>query len=88
MNNPQDYLITRPTPSRRTNPNNSDSWVMLNGNGFVKLGNERVLLKHDSRISCTLSVPQEHRPHCTPFNRKSDRGTLFLTNKRVRLLTL
>lgn len=56
---------------------------MLNGSGFVKLANERVLLKHESRISCALSVPQEHRPHCTPFSRKSDRGTLFLTNKRV-----
>lgn len=85
MNNPHDYLITSPAPPRRINPNNADSWVMLNGSGFVKLGEERVLLKYEPRISCAISVPQEFRARCTPFNRKSDRGTLFLTNKRVSL---
>lgn len=58
---------------------------MLNQGGFVKLGNERVLQKLDSRISCDLSVPHEMRNSCTPFHRKSDKGTLFLTNKRVGL---
>jgi WW domain-binding protein 2 len=57
---------------------------MLNEGGFVKLGNERILMKLDSRISCDLSVPQELRARCTPFHRKSDKGNLFLTNKRVR----
>lgn len=85
MNNPSDYLITTSptTPSRPVDPDNASSWVMLNESGFVKLGNERVLQKLDSRISCELSVPAELRPRCTPFQRKSDRGTLFLTNKRV-----
>nr|AFP27261.1 WW domain-binding protein [Epichloe gansuensis] len=58
-------------------------WVMLNQGGFVKLGNERILLKLDSRISCELSVPQELKARCPPFQCKSDRGTLFLTNKRI-----
>ncbi|ODA82338.1 hypothetical protein RJ55_00845 [Drechmeria coniospora] len=61
----------------------SINWVMLNQSGFVKLGNERVLLKLESRISCDLSVPQELRARCTSFQRKSDKGTLFLTNKRI-----
>jgi hypothetical protein len=83
MNNPHDYLITTPTLSRPVDPDNADSWVMLNQGGFVKLGNERILQKLESRISCDLSVPAELRPRCTAFQRKSDRGTLFLTNKRV-----
>ena len=88
MNNPHDYLITTtsPPPPRPVDPDNPDSWVMLNESGFVKLGNERVLLKLDSRISCDLTVPAELRPRCTSFSRKSDRGTLFLTNKRVGLV--
>jgi len=61
----------------------SINWVMLNQGGFVKLGNERILQKLESRISCDLSVPAELRPRCTAFQRKSDRGTLFLTNKRI-----
>ena len=86
MDNPHDYLITGRAPSRRpVDPDNADSWVMLNQGGFVKLGNERVLIKLDSRISCELSVPQELRARCTAFQRKSDKGTLFLTNKRVGL---
>ncbi|KAK5987883.1 UPF0664 stress-induced protein C29B12.11c [Cladobotryum mycophilum] len=83
MNNPHDYLIPSPSPSRPVDPDNADSWVMLNQSGFVKLGNERILLKLDSRISCELSVPQELRARCTPFQRKSDKGALFLTNKRI-----
>lgn len=62
----------------------SINWVMLNNQGgFVKLGNERILLKLESRISCDLSVPSELKARCTPFHLKSDRGTLFLTNKRI-----
>jgi hypothetical protein len=61
----------------------SINWVMLNQGGFVQLGNERILQKLESRISCELSVPQELRPRCTVFQRKSDKGTLFLTNKRI-----
>ncbi|KAL6866671.1 hypothetical protein J3F83DRAFT_740695 [Trichoderma novae-zelandiae] len=61
----------------------SINWVMLNQSGFVKLGNERVLWKLDGRISCELSVPSELRARCVPFHRKSDKGALFLTNKRV-----
>jgi len=61
----------------------SINWVMLNQSGFVKLGNERVLLKLDSRISCELSVPSSLKGRCEAFHRKSDRGTLFLTNKRI-----
>jgi hypothetical protein len=83
MDNPHDYLITSPVPSRPINPDNAGSWVMLNQGGFVQLGNERILQKLDSRISCDLSVPQELRARCTAFQRKSDKGTLFLTNKRV-----
>ncbi|RKL13329.1 hypothetical protein BFJ68_g7318 [Fusarium oxysporum] len=60
----------------------SINWVMLNQGGFVKLGNERILMKLESRISCDLSVPQELRARCASFQRKSDKGTLFLTNKR------
>jgi hypothetical protein len=86
MNNPHDYLISSATsapPSRPIDPDNADSWVMLNQGGFVKLGNERILYKLDSRISCELSVPPELKARCVPFQRKSDRGALFLTNKRV-----
>ncbi|CAG9992541.1 unnamed protein product [Clonostachys byssicola] len=85
MNNPHDYLITTPPPPppEITSPDNVASWVMLNQGGFVKLGNERVLHKLDSRISCDLSVPSELRSRCTAFHRKSDKGTLFLTNKRI-----
>jgi hypothetical protein len=83
MDNPHDYLITSPVPSRPINPDNAGSWVMLNQGGFVQLGNERILQKLDSRISCDLSVPQELRARCTAFQRKSDKGTLFLTNKRI-----
>ncbi|RCI10257.1 hypothetical protein L249_8524 [Ophiocordyceps polyrhachis-furcata BCC 54312] len=89
MDNPHDYLITSRAPPRRpANPDNADSWVMLNQSGFVKLGNERVLQKLESRISCELSVPQELRARCTQFLRKSDKGTLFLTNKRIVYLPL
>ena len=88
MNNPHDYLITSPITPRQVDPDTSDSWVMLSQGGFVKLGNERILMKLDSRISCDLSVPQEVRARCTPFHRKSDKGSLFLTNKRVRLLAV
>ena len=84
MNNPHDYLITSP-PSRPVDPNNNDSWVMLNQSGFVKLSNEKILQKLDTRISCELSVASEIRARHTPFHRKSDKGTLFLTNKRVCL---
>ncbi|KAG6012942.1 hypothetical protein E4U43_007560 [Claviceps pusilla] len=84
MDNPHDYLIACPSsPRRPTNPDSLASWVMLNQGGFVKLGNERILLKLDSRISCELSVPQELRARCAPFQRKSDKGTLFLSNKRI-----
>lgn len=85
MNNPHDYLITTtsPPPPRPVDPDNHASWVMLNESGFVKLGDERVLQKLDSRISCELTVPAELKARCTSFTRKSDRGTLFLTNKRV-----
>ncbi|KAF4966480.1 hypothetical protein FZEAL_10647 [Fusarium zealandicum] len=88
MDNPHDYLITSRPPSRPVDPDNADSWVMLNHGGFVKLGNERILMKLDSRISCDLSVPQELRSRCASFQRKSDRGTLFLTNKRIVYLPL
>lgn len=83
MNNPHDYLVSS-HDERHIDPNNETSWVMLNQGGFVKLGNERVLLKLESRISCELSIPQELKASCSPFQRKSDKGTLFLTNKRVR----
>lgn len=84
MDNPQDYLITGRAPPRRpVDPDNAGSWVMLNQSGFVRLGNERILQKLESRISCDLSVPQELRQRCTPFQRRSDKGTLFLTDKRV-----
>lgn len=86
MDNPHDYLITSRPPSRPVDPDNADSWVMLNQGGFVKLGNERILMKLESRISCDLSVPQELRARCASFQRKSDKGTLFLTNKRVSLM--
>ncbi|PFH56257.1 hypothetical protein XA68_16831 [Ophiocordyceps unilateralis] len=66
----------------------SINWVMLNQSGFCKLGNERVLQKLESRISCELSVPQPLRARCTQFQRKSDKGTLFLTNKRIVYLPL
>lgn len=61
----------------------SINWVMLNQGGFVKLGNERVLQKLEPRLSCDLSVPSELRSRCPAFHRKSDKGTLFLTNKRI-----
>ncbi|KAM3512453.1 hypothetical protein MY11210_003870 [Beauveria gryllotalpidicola] len=61
----------------------SINWVMLNESGFVKLGNERILLKLDSRISCDLSVPPGLRATGVQFHRKSDKGSLFLTNKRI-----
>ena len=64
-------------------PDNADSWVMLNQGGFVKLQGESILYKLDSRISCELSVPPELRARCVPFQRKSDKGALFLTSKRV-----
>ena len=83
MDNPQAFLVTSPRFDRQTDPNNADSWVMLNQGGFVKLGNERILQKLESRISCDLSVPAELRSRCPAFHRKSDKGTLFLTNKRV-----
>ncbi|TQV98107.1 WW-domain-binding protein [Cordyceps javanica] len=83
MDNPHDYLISSPAPTRQINPDNAHSWVMLNESGFVKLGNERILLKLDSRISCDLSVPQELRASGAQFHRKSDKGSLFLTNKRI-----
>ena len=83
MDNPQAFLVASPRANRHTDPNNADSWVMLNQGGFVKLGNERVLQKLESRISCDLSVPSELRSRCPAFHRKSDKGTLFLTNKRV-----
>ncbi|EJP63506.1 hypothetical protein MY4038_005257 [Beauveria bassiana] len=83
MDNPHDYLISSPAPSRQINPDNAHSWVMLNESGFVKLGNERILLKLDSRISCDLSVPPELRATGIQFHRKSDKGSLFLTNKRI-----
>lgn len=86
MDNPHDYLLARSSRSRRpTDPDSTASWVMLNQGGFVKLGNERILLKLDSRISCELSVPQELRARYAPFRCKSDKGTLFLSNKRVSL---
>ncbi|KAH7261270.1 uncharacterized protein BKA55DRAFT_536279 [Fusarium redolens] len=88
MDNPHDYLITSRPPSRPVDPDNADSWVMLNQGGFVKLGNERILMKLESRISCDLSVPQELRARCASFQRKSDKGTLFLTNKRIVYLPL
>ncbi|KAH7312301.1 hypothetical protein B0I35DRAFT_452303 [Stachybotrys elegans] len=83
MDNPHDYLIKASLPPRLVDPNNGASWVMLNQGGFVKLGNERILQKLDSRISCELSVPPEVKPRSSAFSRKSDRGTLFLTNKRI-----
>ncbi|KAL6882799.1 hypothetical protein HDV57DRAFT_460028 [Trichoderma longibrachiatum] len=86
MNNPHDYLISSPPsapPRRPIDPDNADSWVMLNQGGFVKLNNERILWKLDGRISCELSVPPELKARCVPFHRKSDKGALFLTNKRV-----
>ncbi|KAF4122812.1 WW-domain ligand protein [Geosmithia morbida] len=83
MDNPHDYLITTSPRSRPVDPDNATSWVMLNQSGFVKLGNERILQKLDSRISCELSVPTELKTRCAQFHRKSDRGTLFLTNKRI-----
>lgn len=86
MDNPHDYLITSHTPPRPVDPNNVNSWVMLNESGFIKLGNERILQKLESRISCEIVVPQELRARCAAFYRKSDRGTLFLTNKRVSYL--
>lgn len=61
---------------------------MLNQSGFVKLGNERILQKLESRISCELSVPAELKARCAQFHRKSDKGTLFLTNKRVRHMSI
>lgn len=88
MNNPHDYLITSRPPSRPVDPDNVDSWVMLNQSGFVKLGNERILQKLESRISCELSVPTELKGRCAAFQRKSDKGTLFLTNKRVGSVNL
>ena len=87
MNHPHDYLISSLSSSQPINPNNVDSWVMLNEGGFVKLGNERILQKLESRISCELSVPAQLRSSCAGFQRKSDKGTLFLTNKRVSTYT-
>lgn len=57
---------------------------------FVKLPNEQILFKSSPRTSFELSNNNmgNHYPASQPFTLKSDGGVVYVTNQRVRPLTL
>ncbi|KAI0133592.1 hypothetical protein BJ170DRAFT_678534 [Xylariales sp. AK1849] len=62
------------------------SWVMLRGSGELEpLPGERILHKTRGRIAIDLSAPAPSRG-LPPFSLKSDRGTAYITNKRLLFL--
>uniref|UniRef100_A0A1Y1MS77 GRAM domain-containing protein n=1 Tax=Photinus pyralis TaxID=7054 RepID=A0A1Y1MS77_PHOPY len=80
MEHPQTFLI--PGPSATTNPNSSANWAMLRQRGIRRFEDEKILVQTAS-TSCDLSVPEENKAQYDPFQRKSDKGTLFLTKERI-----
>jgi WW domain-binding protein 2 len=79
--------IVQPTGGPESDSDEETSWVMLNQEGeVVKLPNEKIFHKVRSRTGLELAAPKSLST-VTPFSRKSDSGTVYITNKRVRLMT-
>jgi len=83
---PEQHIV-RPTAGPESDSDEETSWVMLNQEGeIVKLPNEKIFHKDRSRTSLELTPPK-FLSTVASFSCKSDSGTVYITNKRVRTVT-
>lgn len=65
-----------------------DSWVMLTRDGeIVPIPGEKILHTSRPRVSLELSTPRELQV-AEPFSLKCDNGIAYITNERVRAVSL
>ncbi|TDZ16961.1 UPF0664 stress-induced protein [Colletotrichum orbiculare MAFF 240422] len=62
----------------------SINWVMITQTGEINpLPHEHIRHRSNSKITLELSVPKSLQQGRTPFTRKSDNGTVYITNQRL-----
>ncbi|KAF6830736.1 ww-domain ligand protein [Colletotrichum plurivorum] len=68
----------------RLDSDHGDSWVMITQTGEINpLPHEHIRHRSNAKISLDLSVPKSLQQGRTPFTRKSDNGTVYITTQRV-----
>ncbi|KAK1463275.1 WW-domain ligand protein [Colletotrichum melonis] len=68
----------------RLDSDHGDSWVMITQTGDINpLPHEHIRHRSNAKISLELSVPKALQQGRTPFARKSDNGTAYITTQRV-----
>ncbi|KAK2002348.1 WW-domain ligand protein [Colletotrichum falcatum] len=68
----------------RLDSDHGDSWVMITQTGEINpLPHEHIRHRSNAKVSLELSVPKSLQQGRTPFNRKSDSGTAYITTQRV-----
>ncbi|WYZ37894.1 hypothetical protein EsH8_II_001400 [Colletotrichum jinshuiense] len=62
----------------------SINWVMITQTGDINpLPHEHIRHRSNAKVSLELSVPKSLQQGRTPFSRKSDNGTAYITTQRV-----
>ncbi|KAJ0307806.1 hypothetical protein COL516b_003776 [Colletotrichum fioriniae] len=78
----------------RLDSDHGDSWVMITQTGDINpLPHEHIRHRSNAKVSLELSVPKALQQGRTPFARKSDNGTAYITTqrtwrRRAKLITL
>ncbi|KAK2013383.1 WW-domain ligand protein [Colletotrichum eremochloae] len=68
----------------RLDSDHGDSWVMITQTGEINpLPHEHIRHRSNAKVSLELSVPKSLQQGRTPFTRKSDNGTAYITTQRV-----
>ncbi|KAL0941917.1 ww-domain ligand protein [Colletotrichum truncatum] len=68
----------------RLDSDHGDSWVMITQTGDINpLPHEHIRHRSNAKISLDLSVPKSLQQGRTPFSRRSDNGTVYITTQRV-----
>ncbi|KAK7446881.1 WW-domain ligand protein [Colletotrichum acutatum] len=68
----------------RLDSDHGDSWVMITQTGDINpLPHEHIRHRSNAKVSLELSVPKALQQGRTPFARKSDNGTAYITTQRV-----
>lgn len=69
----------------RLDSDHGDSWVMITQTGEINpLPHEHIRHRSNARVGLELSVPKSLQQGRSPFTRKSDSGTVYITTQRVR----
>ncbi|KAK2049818.1 WW-domain ligand protein [Colletotrichum somersetense] len=68
----------------RLDSDHGDSWVMITQTGEINpLPHEHIRHRSNAKVSLELSVPKSLQQGRTPFTRKSDNGTAYITTQRI-----